>query len=262
MRALTLPFQYTHWNRAVRISEVTKKKKRKTTAEGEGEKIMEDISRNDFKYLFKILVIGDVGVGKTSLIRRFTKGYFAENISSTVGVDVDSKILNIHGDKVKLQCWDTAGQEKHRSITQSYYRNADAVIMVFDLTNRGSFASIPQWLMDVQRYTTKNAVKVLVGNKTDLKGAKRMVNSRSAANLAEFEDLLYIETSAKWDDNIETLFTELAEQLRENAKSRNLNRQNCTTNYSVVKKTFSIVSYIKKLGQKLPIQTTATLCGI
>lgn len=224
---------------------------------------MEDSSRNDFKYLFKILVIGDVGVGKTSLIRRFTRGYFAENITSTVGVDLDSRILNIHGDKVKLQCWDTAGQEKYRSITQSYYRNADAVIMVFDLTNRGSFASIPQWLMDVQRYTSKNAVKVLVGNKTDLKGAKRMVNSRSAANLAEFEDLLYIETSAKWDDNIETLFTELAEQLRENAKSKSLNRfNNSNNNDSVTKKSFSIVSYIKRIGEKLPIQNPSTFCRI
>lgn len=222
---------------------------------------MEDSSRNGFKYLFKILAIGDVGVGKTSLIRRFTKGYFAENITSTVGVDLDSKIVNIHGDRVKLQCWDTAGQEKYRSITQSYYRNADAVIMVFDLTNQGSFASIPKWLMDVQRYTNKNAVKVLVGNKTDLKGAKRMVNSRSAANLAEFEDLLYIETSAKWDDNIETLFTELAEQLRENAKSKSLNRLN-SPSCVVTKKSYSIVSYIKRLGEKLPIQSPASLCRI
>ena len=225
------------------------------------EDIMDENTRNGFKHLFKILVIGDVGVGKTSLIRRFTKGYFAENITSTVGVDLDSKIVNISGDKVKLQCWDTAGQEKYRAITQSYYRNADAVIMMFDLTNQGSFASIPQWLMDVHRYSNKNAVKVLVGNKTDLKGAKRMVNSRSAANLAEFEDLLYIETSAKWDDNIETLFTELAEQLRENAKTKTLNRMNKTNN-CLVKKGFSIASYIKRLGGKIPIQSVANCCSI
>ena len=225
------------------------------------EDIMDENIRNDFKYLFKILVIGDVGVGKTSLIRRFTKGYFAENITSTVGVDLDSKIVNISGDKVKLQCWDAAGQEKYRAITQSYFRNADAVIMMFDLTNQGSFASIPQWLMDVHRYSNKNAVKVLVGNKTDLKGAKRMVNSRSAANLAEFEDLLYIETSAKWDDNIETLFTELAEQLRENAKTKTLNGMNKTNN-CLVKKGFSIASYIKRLGGKIPIQSVANCCSI
>ena len=222
----------------------------------------ETTSDSDFKYLFKILVIGDVGVGKTSLIRRLTKGYFAENITSTVGVDYGSKVLNVHGDKVKLQCWDTAGQEKYRSITQSYYRSADVVLMVFDITNRGSFASIPQWLVDVQRYTSKNTLKVLVGNKTDLKGAKRKVNSRSAANLAEFEDLLYIETSAKWDDNVEMLFTELAEQLRENAKrSRNLNRQNS----SPTKKRFSVVSYLKRLGEKIPaiqLQSPSVLCRI
>lgn len=222
---------------------------------------MNETSKNDFKYLFKILVIGDVGVGKTSLIRRYTKGYFAENISSTVGVDLDSKIVNIHGDKVKLQCWDTAGQEKYRSITQSYYRNADAVIMVFDLTNQGSFASVPRWLTDVQRFTKRNVLKVLVGNKTDLRGAKRMVNTRSAANLAEFEDLFYIETSAKWDDNVETLFTEVAEQLRENARTKSQNRVNTTEN-CITKKSYSIVSYIKKLGDKIPLQSPASLCRI
>lgn len=180
----------------------------------------ESTSMDDCKYSFKVLVIGDPGVGKTSLIRRFTKGYFCENNSSTVGVDIGTRILDIHGDRVKLQCTDTAGQEKFRGLTQSYYRSADAVILVFDITNRGTFASIPQWLVNVQRYAAKNVMKVLVGNKTDLKGASRKVNTRSAANLAEFEDLLYLETSAKWDDNVEILITELAEQLRENAKSK------------------------------------------
>lgn len=222
---------------------------------------MDENTRNDFKYLFKILVIGDVGVGKTSLIRRFTKGYFAENITSTVGVCLDSKVVNISGEKVKLQCWDTAGREEYRTITQSYYGNADAVIMMFDLTNQGSFASIPQWLVDVHRYTNKDAVKVLVGNKSDLKGARRMVNSRSAANLAEFEDLLYIETSAKWDDNIETLFTELAEQLRENAKTKTLNRMNETNNF-LVRKSVSIASYIKRLGGKIPFQKVTNCCRV
>ncbi|EDO45912.1 predicted protein [Nematostella vectensis] len=178
------------------------------------------------KYSFKVLVVGDPGVGKTSLIRRFTKGYFCDNSSSTVGVDVGTRVLDIHGDRVKLQCWDTAGQEKFRGITQSYYRNADAVILVFDITNRGTFASIPQWLMNVQKYTNKNILKVLVGNKTDLKGASRKVNTRSAANLAEFEELLYLETSAKWDDNVEVLIAELAEQLRENAKNRSAKSDN------------------------------------
>lgn len=174
----------------------------------------------DCKYSFRVLVVGDPGVGKTSLIKRFTKGYFCESNSSTVGVDVGTRLLDIHGDKVKLHCTDTAGQEKFRGLTQSYYRNADAVVLVFDITNRGTFASIPQWLVNVHRYAGKNVLKVLVGNKTDLKGASRKVTTRSAANLAEFEDLLYLETSAKWDDNVETLITELAEQLRENAKNK------------------------------------------
>lgn len=190
---------------------------------------MKESMDQDCKYSFRVLVIGDPGVGKTSLIKRFTKGYFCENNSSTVGVDVGARILDIQGDSVKLHCTDTAGQEKFRGLTQSYYRNADAVVLVFDITNRGTFASIPQWLVNVQTYASKNVLKVLVGNKTDLKGASRKVTTRSAANLAEFEDLLYLETSAKWDDNVETLITELAEQLRENAKNtpRIENDSNC-----------------------------------
>lgn len=214
---------------------------------------------NNYKYLFKILVIGDAGVGKTSLIRRFTKGYFSENTSATIGVDFAVKTLNIHGDKVNLQCWDTAGQEKFRSITQSYYRNADAVIMVFDITNRGSFASIPQWLVDVQRYTSKNVIKVLVGNKTDLKGAIRKVSTRSAANLAEFEDLLYLETSAKWDDNVEMLFTELSEQLRENAKNRR-NYTGMNNNYYRSVGKSQIASDLIKLGKHIPLVHGPTTC--
>lgn len=179
---------------------------------------MKETLDQDCKYSFRVLVVGDPGVGKTSLIKRFTKGYFCENNTSTVGVDVDTRILDIQGDRVKLHCTDTAGQEKFRGLTQSYYRSADAVVLVFDITNRGTFASIPQWLVNVHTHAGRDIVKVLVGNKTDLKGASRKVTTRSAANLAEFEDLLYLETSAKWDDNVEILITELAEQLRENAK--------------------------------------------
>ena len=214
---------------------------------------------DDHKYLFKVLLVGDCGVGKTSLIRRFTKGYFSESQSSTIGVDFGMKTLDVHGDKIKLQCWDTAGQEKFRALTQSYYRNADAVILVFDITKKGTFASIPQWLSDVQKYTSKNTVRVLVGNKTDLKGNVRMVNTRSAANLAEFEDLLYLETSAKWDDNVEMLFTELAEQLRENAKNkgRYLNSSCCFGS-----KGEFVTSNLITLGSQLPLRGPTSCCRV
>lgn len=215
---------------------------------------------DDYNYLFKVLLVGDCGVGKTSLIRRFTKGYFSETQTSTIGVDFGMKTLDVHGDKVKLQCWDTAGQEKFRALTQSYYRNADAVILVFDITKKGSFASIPQWLSDVHRYTSnRNIVKVLVGNKTDLKGNVRMVNTRSAANLAEFEDLLYLETSAKWDDNVEMLFTELAEQLRENArnKSRYLSSNCCFGSRGDF-----VATNLITLGSRLSLKGPTSCCRV
>lgn len=120
---------------------------------------------------------------------------------------------------------------------------------------------MPQWLVDVQRYTSKNVIKVLVGNKTDLKGAIRKVSTRSAANLAEFEDLLYLETSAKWDDNVEMLFTELAEQLRENAKNRRSHAETNNNYYRSVGRS-PIASDLVKLGKHIPLHGPTTCCRI
>lgn len=168
----------------------------------------------NYDYIFKILLVGNSGVGKTSLIRRFSKGYFSETIGSTIGVDFCVKSLKIDGETIKLQCWDTAGMEEFKSLTKSYYGQADAVVLVYDLSDKKSFASIPQWLADVKKHTRKkNMIKVLVGNKNDL--SEREVPRSSGKALAEFEEMIFIEASAKEADNVNLTFESLAIKLKQ-----------------------------------------------
>ncbi|EDO44463.1 predicted protein, partial [Nematostella vectensis] len=164
---------------------------------------------DDYSYLFKIILVGDANVGKTCLVRQFTKGYFPPNQGPTIGVDFTIKTVDVDGEKVKLQIWDTAGQERFRSITQSYYHNADGVIVTYDITNKKSFESLPQWLDDTNRYTSKDVLIAIVGNKSDL-STNRKVDFHHAEALAEKENTVALETSAKEADNVELLFMSLA----------------------------------------------------
>uniref|UniRef100_A0A3Q2XUD2 RAB30, member RAS oncogene family n=1 Tax=Hippocampus comes TaxID=109280 RepID=A0A3Q2XUD2_HIPCM len=121
------------------------------------------MSMEDYDYLFKIVLIGNAGVGKTCLVRRFTQGLFPPGQGATIGVDFMIKTVEIKGQKVKLQIWDTAGQERFRSITQSYYRSANALILTYDITCEESFRCLPEWLREIERYANNQVVTVLVG---------------------------------------------------------------------------------------------------
>ncbi|KAL9973356.1 hypothetical protein ACROYT_G019799 [Oculina patagonica] len=175
---------------------------------------------DDYSYLFKIILIGDANVGKTCLVKRFTKGFFAPSQGPTIGVDFTIRTVEVDGEKVKLQVWDTAGQERFRSVTQSYYHNADGVIITYDITSRKSFENLQEhWLDDVHRFTSKKTMLMyIVGNKSDL-SHEREVDFRSAQMIAENEHCTAMETSAKESDNVENLFMSLATQLKRNIKS-------------------------------------------
>jgi len=122
----------------------------------------------DFDFLYKLLIIGDSGVGKSCLLLRFADDIFTDSFISTIGVDFKIKTIDIDGAKVKLQIWDTAGQERFRTITSSYYRGAHGIIVVYDVTEQKSFANITKWLKEIETFAGPAVQKVLVGNKSDL----------------------------------------------------------------------------------------------
>ncbi|XP_069062736.1 ras-related protein Rab-43 [Pleurodeles waltl] len=166
-----------------------------------------------YDFLFKIVLIGDAGVGKTCIVQRFKTGIFVERQGSTIGVDFTMKTLEIQGKRVKLQIWDTAGQERFRTITQSYYRSANGAIIAYDITKRGTFNSIPHWIDDVRKYAGSNIVQLVIGNKLDL-GEFREVQLIEAEAMAEHWDVLCaIETSAKDSSNVEEAFVKMATEL-------------------------------------------------
>ncbi|XP_062924213.1 ras-related protein Rab-43 [Mobula hypostoma] len=166
-----------------------------------------------FDFLFKVVLIGDAGVGKTCVVQRFKSGIFVERQGNTIGVDFTMKTLEIQGKRVKLQIWDTAGQERFRTITQSYYRSANGAIIAYDISKRGTFASVPQWIEDVKKYSGSNIVQLLIGNKSDMEDL-REVEYQEAQTLADHYDIVSVlETSAKDSSNVEEAFIKMATEL-------------------------------------------------
>ena len=129
---------------------------------------------SEYDYLFKLLLIGDSGVGKSCLLLRFADDTYTESYISTIGVDFKIRTIELDGKTIKLQIWDTAGQERFRTITSSYYRGAHGIIVVFDVTDQESFNNVKQWLHEIDRYACANVKKLLVGNKCDLTTKKQV----------------------------------------------------------------------------------------
>lgn len=161
--------------------------------------------------LFKIIIIGEAGVGKTNLLLRYTKGEFNENSRSTIGVGFGYKILDINDQIIRLQIWDTAGQERFRATPSAYYRGAHAALIVFDVCDKKSFIKLTSengWFQDLNKYTSLNSTKILIGNKID-NAAAREVTTIEAKAFAEKNGMKYYETSAKIDSGITNMFEEL-----------------------------------------------------
>ncbi|OXB74227.1 UNVERIFIED_CONTAM: hypothetical protein H355_011679 [Colinus virginianus] len=158
-------------------------------------------------YQFRVIMLGDSTVGKSSLLRRYTEGVFLDAVNQTVGVDFYVQFMELEpGLQVKLQFWDTAGQERFRSITRSYYRNSAGGMLLFDLTNRASFESVRRWHREVTDTVRPfHVVFLLVGHKSDLV-AERRVGRREAERLAASLGAQYVETSAKDGSDVERAF--------------------------------------------------------
>ncbi|XP_017280953.1 ras-related protein Rab-26-like [Kryptolebias marmoratus] len=163
---------------------------------------------------FKVMLVGDSGVGKTCLLVRFKDGAFlAGSFISTVGIDFRNKVLNIDGVKVKLQIWDTAGQERFRSVTHAYYRDANALLLLYDVTNKSSFDNIQAWLTEIHEYAQQDVVLMLLGNKADATH-DRVVKREEGEKLAKEFGVPFMETSARSGLNVELAFTAVAKELK------------------------------------------------
>ena len=171
------------------------------------------IESENYDYLFKIMLVGDSAVGKSTLLMRICGDKFNPSFFPTIGVDFKIKTLIQNTNTIKLQIWDTAGQERFKAITSSYYRGAHGVIIVFDVTNKDSFKNVENWLADIEEYKSKNVARLLVGNKADL-GDERQVSSEDARIFAEQMGMKYIETSAKTDLNVQKALMSLNEEMK------------------------------------------------
>ena len=161
----------------------------------------------------KFLVIGEPGVGKSSLMLRFTEEKFSTDILPTVGLDFRVKVMDHKGYSVKLSIWDTAGQERFKNITSAYYRGAHGVVLVYDLTSRRSFENLDNWLIEEAKHNPdKKTKKLVVGNKSDQKG-RRKISYEEGANWAERRGCLFLETSAKSNAGVETAFYNLVDNI-------------------------------------------------
>ncbi|XP_064378707.1 ras-related protein Rab-37 isoform X2 [Dromaius novaehollandiae] len=166
---------------------------------------------------FTVMLLGDSGVGKTCFLTRFKDGVFLSGtFIATVGIDFRNKVVAVDGVKVKLQIWDTAGQERFRSVTHAYYRDAQALLLLYDITSRLSFDNIRAWLTEIHEYAQKDVVIMLLGNKADVSG-ERAVRTEDGASLAREYGVPFMETSAKTGMNVELAFLAVAKELKQRA---------------------------------------------
>ena len=168
--------------------------------------------QDPYDYLFKFLVIGSAGTGKSCLLHQFIEGTFKEDSSHTIGVEFGSKIVPVGGRTVKLQIWDTAGQERFRSVTRSYYRGAAGALLVYDITSRESFNCLTNWLTDARTLASPQIVILMVGNKKDLED-EREVTFLEASRFAQENGLMFLETSAKTGNSVEEAFLKCSKNI-------------------------------------------------
>ncbi|XP_028804974.1 ras-related protein RHN1-like isoform X1 [Neltuma alba] len=167
----------------------------------------------------KLVILGDMGAGKTSLVLRFVKGHFNEYQESTIGAAFFTQVLSLNEGTIRLDIWDTAGQERYHSLAPMYYRGAASAIVVYDITNKDSFVRAKKWVQEVQKQGKPGMVMFLVANKVDL-AAKRAVGNEEAEQYARENGLFFMETSAKTAENVNELFYDIAKMLARANPSR------------------------------------------
>lgn len=173
----------------------------------------------EYDYLFKLLLIGDSGVGKSCLLVRFADDTYMDRFVSTIGVDFKIRTVEQDGKTIKLQIWDTAGQERFRTITSSYYRGAHGIIVVYDVTDKESFNNVKYWLQEILKYASDNVSRLLVGTKADL-SSKKVVSYDEGKETADSLGISFMETSAKNAHNVEQAFQAMVTDIKKSVQPR------------------------------------------
>ncbi|KYR01237.1 Rab GTPase [Tieghemostelium lacteum] len=173
-----------------------------------------------YEHIFKFIMVGDSAVGKSNLLLQFIDKRFQPNSDYTIGVEFGSRSIMIDQTQIKLQIWDTAGQEKFRSITRAYYRGALCAMIVYDITRRESFENLASWLSDCRKFSSSDVVIALVGNKCDLE-ANRQVSIQEAQDFSKEHGLIFFETSAKTGQNVDDAFEKATQQVWKRLQTMN-----------------------------------------
>ena len=183
------------------------------------------MSKEEFDFLFKVVLIGDTGVGKSNLLSRFTRDEFSYDSKTTIGVEFATKNIPVDGNKVvKAQIWDTAGQERYRAITSAYYRGAVGALLVYDISRSSTFENVERWLKELRDHADSNIVIMLVGNKSDL-SHKRQVETDTALAYATENKLAFIETSAMEKVGVDDGFTRIVAEIYKLRKKKRMARE-------------------------------------
>ena len=193
-----------------------------------------DKGTEDYEFIFKVLLLGNSNVGKSSLFLRFVDDIWNDTFVPTIGVDFKIKTFNIDEKKIKMQIWDTAGQERFKNIIASYYRGAHGILLIFDVTDKESFKNLSNWIIEIEKNASKNVLKVLIGNKTDLED-KRVITYSQGKEFADSYGLKYIETSAKKNMNVNEAFETLGRELMQASDDKKIGKPRDNKKISVTK---------------------------
>ena len=172
------------------------------------------MTEENYDYIFKVLLLGNSDVGKSSLLLRFVDKTWSDSFVPTIGVDFKVKTMNIGDKTVKMQIWDTAGQERFRNVVASYFRGSNGILLIYDVTNRDSFKNLDNWLEVIENNASDNVLKILIGNKVDLVDDIE-IKKEEGQQFANRYNMQFIETSAKLDTNVSEAFETLAKLMIE-----------------------------------------------